>query len=160
MDAWESAAAEYVKLGDHPGSVVQEHEGSRLHCVLRDLSSLSQALGRLRAGLENEPQAAMVVVEHLTKLAAFGARVQMYMPSSRNTTSVLQPDLLAVYVIMAWLFLYNNLIQETLSWIIQQMEWALVNPASGQGKGVVNVIVIFNFSWGRGNTILTINRWE
>ncbi|KAF4514168.1 UNVERIFIED_CONTAM: hypothetical protein B566_EDAN019328, partial [Ephemera danica] len=97
MEAWESAATEYAKLGEHPGGTVQEHEGSRLHCVLRDLSSLSQALGRLRAGLENEPQAAMVVVEHLVKLSAFGAQSKMYMPSQDSTTNVLQPDLLAVH---------------------------------------------------------------
>lgn len=96
MEAWESAAAEYAKLGDHPGGTVQEHEGSRLHCVLRDLSSLSQALGRLRAGLEVEPQAAMVVAERLVKLAVFGSHAKMYISSPHNSAGVLQPDLLAV----------------------------------------------------------------
>lgn len=75
---------------------LQEHENSRLHCVLRDLSSLSQALGRLSAGLEDEPMAATAVAQRLVEVAAFGARTRLYLAPSQCGVGVLQPDLLAV----------------------------------------------------------------
>jgi len=85
---------EYFRLGSS-GVSLQEHEASRLHCILHDLSSLSQALGRLCDGLETEQTAALAVAERLVNLATFGAQTQMYLPS-HCPNPVLQPDLLAV----------------------------------------------------------------
>jgi hypothetical protein len=85
---------EYVRLGSSRVSL-QEHEASRLHCILHDLSSLSQALGRLCEGLETEETAALAVAERLVNMASFGAQIKMYLPT-HCPNPVLQPDLLTV----------------------------------------------------------------
>ncbi|XP_059490018.1 exportin-6-A [Neocloeon triangulifer] len=95
LEAWESSSMEYVRLGN-TGVNLQEHEASRLHCILHDLSSLSQALGRLCDGLETEQTAALAVAERLANLASFGAQTKMYLPL-HCPSPVLQPDLLTVH---------------------------------------------------------------
>ncbi|XP_065345250.1 exportin-6-A [Cloeon dipterum] len=95
LEAWQSCSVEYFRLGNTVTNL-QEHEASRLHCVLHDLSSLSQALGRLCDGLETEQSAALAVAERLVNLAAFGAQTKMYL-TSHCPSPVLKPDLLTVH---------------------------------------------------------------
>lgn len=82
-------------------SVTAENDCRRLHCTLRDLSSLLQALGRLADHFIGEHFAdrytnAKLLVERLVQVVAYGSKVKLFEVST-ETEAVLQQDFIQVH---------------------------------------------------------------
>ncbi|ELU04218.1 hypothetical protein CAPTEDRAFT_106002, partial [Capitella teleta] len=80
--------------------IVAENECRKLHCSLRDLSSMLQALGRLAEHfiadrfMENFPDAFMLIGK-LVDVISYGSRVRLYEVTS-TVSNVLQADFVEV----------------------------------------------------------------
>uniref|UniRef100_A0A4W3IDS2 Exportin 6 n=1 Tax=Callorhinchus milii TaxID=7868 RepID=A0A4W3IDS2_CALMI len=85
----------------HRLNITAENDCRRLHCSLRDLSSLLQASGRLAeyfigdvfAGRFND---ALRVVERLVEMTLYGSQIKLY-DMETAVPSVLKPDLIDVH---------------------------------------------------------------
>ncbi|CAG5121677.1 unnamed protein product, partial [Candidula unifasciata] len=80
--------------------VSAENDCRRLHCTLRDLSSLLQALGRLAVHFIGEHFAlrftnAMQIVSRLVQIASYGSRVKFF--EVTTSAGVLQQDFIEVH---------------------------------------------------------------
>ncbi|CAH2307551.1 exportin-6 isoform X1 [Pelobates cultripes] len=82
-------------------NVTAENDCRRLHCSLRDLSSLLQAVGRLAEYFigdvfEARFNDALTVVERLVKVTLYGSQIKLYNMETA-VPSVLKPDLVDVH---------------------------------------------------------------
>ncbi|TWW69676.1 Exportin-6 [Takifugu flavidus] len=82
-------------------NISAENDCRRLHCSLRDLSSLLQAVGRLSEHFIGEVFAArfsdaVAVVERLVKVTCYGSQTNLY-DLETAVPSVLKPDLIDVH---------------------------------------------------------------
>uniref|UniRef100_A0A8C5GAA3 Importin N-terminal domain-containing protein n=1 Tax=Gouania willdenowi TaxID=441366 RepID=A0A8C5GAA3_GOUWI len=82
-------------------NITAENDCRRLHCSLRDLSSLLQAVGRLAEYFIGEVFAArfndaLAVVERLVKVTCYGSQTSLY-DLETAVPSVLKPDLIDVH---------------------------------------------------------------
>uniref|UniRef100_H3DNN8 Exportin 6 n=1 Tax=Tetraodon nigroviridis TaxID=99883 RepID=H3DNN8_TETNG len=82
-------------------NISAENDCRRLHCSLRDLSSLLQAVGRLAEHFIGEVFAArfsdaLAVVERLVKVTCYGSQTSLY-DLETAVPSVLKPDLIDVH---------------------------------------------------------------
>ncbi|XP_054570522.1 exportin-6 isoform X4 [Eptesicus fuscus] len=85
----------------HRLNVTAENDCRRLHCSLRDLSSLLQAVGRLAEYFTGDMFAArfsdaLTVVERLVKVTLYGSQIKLYNIETA-VPSVLKPDLIDVH---------------------------------------------------------------
>uniref|UniRef100_A0ACB8FLN7 Exportin-6 n=1 Tax=Sphaerodactylus townsendi TaxID=933632 RepID=A0ACB8FLN7_9SAUR len=85
----------------HRLNITAENDCRRLHCSLRDLSSLLQAVGRLAEYFTGDMFAArfrdaLTVVERLVKVTLYGSQVKLYNIETA-VPSVLKPDLIDVH---------------------------------------------------------------
>ncbi|KAM8779604.1 exportin-6 [Rhynchonycteris naso] len=85
----------------HRLNITAENDCRRLHCSLRDLSSLLQALGRLAEYFTGDVFAArfsdaLTVVERLVKVTLYGSQIKLYNIETA-VPSVLKPDLIDVH---------------------------------------------------------------
>ncbi|XP_021575052.1 exportin-6 [Carlito syrichta] len=86
----------------HRLNITAENDCRRLHCSLRDLSSLLQAVGRLAEYFIGDVFAArfndaLTVVERLVKVTLYGSQIKLYNIETA-VPSVLKPDLIDVLV--------------------------------------------------------------
>ncbi|XP_076408147.1 exportin-6 isoform X1 [Peromyscus maniculatus bairdii] len=82
-------------------NITAENDCRRLHCSLRDLSSLLQAVGRLAEYFTGDVFAArfndaLTVVERLVKVTLYGSQIKLYNIETA-VPSVLKPDLIDVH---------------------------------------------------------------
>ncbi|PSN44668.1 Exportin-6 [Blattella germanica] len=93
-DPWKDASVVYLRLeraidmqdGNENSrrlTVTESHEGLQLHCLLRDLSSLTQAVGRMYPHFIGQPfkprfPHAQQLVSRLSVMAAYGIRLKLY----------------------------------------------------------------------------------
>ncbi|XP_023654269.1 exportin-6 [Paramormyrops kingsleyae] len=82
-------------------NITAENDCRRLHCALRDLSSLLQAVGRLAEYFIGDVFAtrfsdALTVVERLVEVTCYGSQVSLY-DVETAVPSVLKPDLIDVH---------------------------------------------------------------
>ncbi|KAF3700337.1 Exportin-6 [Channa argus] len=82
-------------------NISAENDCRRLHCSLRDLSSLLQAVGRLAENFIGEVFAArfsdaLAVVERLVEVTCYGSQTSLY-DLETAVPSVLKPDLIDVH---------------------------------------------------------------
>ncbi|KAL0993693.1 hypothetical protein UPYG_G00111800 [Umbra pygmaea] len=82
-------------------NITAENDCRRLHCALRDLSSLLQAAGRLAEYFIGDVFAtrfndALAVVERLVEVTCYGSQVSLY-DLETAVPSVLKPDLIDVH---------------------------------------------------------------
>ncbi|PVD37542.1 hypothetical protein C0Q70_00136 [Pomacea canaliculata] len=82
-------------------TITAENDCRRLHCTLRDLSSLIQAVGRLADHFIGERFAdrysnARMLVERLVQVVSYGSKVKLFEVST-TTESVLQQDFVQVH---------------------------------------------------------------
>uniref|UniRef100_A0A3Q3KKR1 Exportin 6 n=1 Tax=Mastacembelus armatus TaxID=205130 RepID=A0A3Q3KKR1_9TELE len=82
-------------------NITAENDCRRLHCSLRDLSSLLQAVGRVAEHFIGEVFAerftdALAVVERLVKVTCYGSQTSLY-DLETAVPSVLKPDLIDVH---------------------------------------------------------------
>ncbi|KAB1263324.1 Exportin-6 [Camelus dromedarius] len=85
----------------HRLNITAENDCRRLHCSLRDLSSLLQAAGRLAEYFIGDVFAArfndaLTVVERLVKVTLYGSQIKLYNIETA-VPSVLKPDLIDVH---------------------------------------------------------------
>uniref|UniRef100_A0A8D2FKF1 Exportin-6 n=1 Tax=Theropithecus gelada TaxID=9565 RepID=A0A8D2FKF1_THEGE len=85
----------------HRLNITAENDCRRLHCSLRDLSSLLQAVGRLAEYFIGDVFAArfndaLTVVERLVKVTLYGSQIKLYNIETA-VPSVLKPDLIDVH---------------------------------------------------------------
>lgn len=85
----------------HRLNITAENDCRRLHCSLRDLSSLLQAVGRLAEYFTGDVFAArfndaLTVVERLVKVTLYGSQIKLYNIETA-VPSVLKPDLIDVH---------------------------------------------------------------
>ncbi|XP_070269532.1 exportin-6 isoform X3 [Myotis yumanensis] len=85
----------------HRLNITAENDCRRLHCSLRDLSSLLQAVGRLAEYFTGDMFAArfndaLTVVERLVKVTLYGSQIKLYNIETA-VPSVLKPDLIDVH---------------------------------------------------------------
>nr|XP_032655284.1 exportin-6 [Chelonoidis abingdonii] len=85
----------------HRLNITAENDCRRLHCSLRDLSSLLQAVGRLAEYFIGDVFAArfndaLTVVERLVKVTLYGSQIKLYNIETA-VPSVLKPDLTDVH---------------------------------------------------------------
>ncbi|XP_045398813.1 exportin-6 isoform X3 [Lemur catta] len=85
----------------HRLNITAENDCRRLHCSLRDLSSLLQAVGRLAEYFIGDVFAARfndahTVVERLVKVTLYGSQIKLYNIETA-VPSVLKPDLIDVH---------------------------------------------------------------
>ncbi|NXY86450.1 XPO6 protein, partial [Alcedo cyanopectus] len=85
----------------HRLNITAENDCRRLHCSLRDLSSLLQAVGRLAEYFTGDVFAArfndaLTVVERLVKMTLYGSQIKLYNIETA-VPSVLKPDLIDVH---------------------------------------------------------------
>uniref|UniRef100_A0A8C2RQI3 Exportin-6 n=1 Tax=Capra hircus TaxID=9925 RepID=A0A8C2RQI3_CAPHI len=91
-----------VTAGSGPRlNITAENDCRRLHCSLRDLSSLLQAVGRLAEYFTGDVFAArfsdaLTVVERLVKVTLYGSQIKLYNIETA-VPSVLKPDLIDVH---------------------------------------------------------------
>uniref|UniRef100_A0A8C3LTZ5 Exportin 6 n=1 Tax=Chrysolophus pictus TaxID=9089 RepID=A0A8C3LTZ5_CHRPC len=86
----------------HRLNITAENDCRRLHCSLRDLSSLLQAVGRLAEYFIGDMFAArfndaLTVVERLVKVTLYGSQIKLYNIETA-VPSVLKPDLIDVQI--------------------------------------------------------------
>uniref|UniRef100_A0A8C8I8P6 Exportin 6 n=1 Tax=Oncorhynchus tshawytscha TaxID=74940 RepID=A0A8C8I8P6_ONCTS len=82
-------------------NITAENDCRRLHCALRDLSSLLQAVGRLAGYFIGDVFAArfndaLAVVERLVEVTCYGSQISLY-DLETAVPSVLKPDLIDVH---------------------------------------------------------------
>ncbi|KAG7459781.1 hypothetical protein MATL_G00214320 [Megalops atlanticus] len=82
-------------------NITAENDCRRLHCALRDLSSLLQAVGRLAEYFIGDVFAArfndaLTVVERLVEVTCYGSQISLY-DLETAVPSVLKPDLIDVH---------------------------------------------------------------
>uniref|UniRef100_A0A674B526 Exportin 6 n=1 Tax=Salmo trutta TaxID=8032 RepID=A0A674B526_SALTR len=82
-------------------NITAENDCRRLHCALRDLSSLLQAVGRLAAYFIGDVftarfSDALAVVERLVEVTCYGSQISLY-DLETAVPSVLKPDLIDVH---------------------------------------------------------------
>ncbi|KAJ8250881.1 hypothetical protein GJAV_G00214310 [Gymnothorax javanicus] len=82
-------------------NITAENDCRRLHCALRDLSSLLQAVGRLAEYFIGDVFAArfndaLAVVERLVEVTCYGSQISLY-DLETAIPSVLKPDLIDVH---------------------------------------------------------------
>ncbi|PNF22047.1 Exportin-6 [Cryptotermes secundus] len=110
-DPWKEASAVYLHLEraiePHESTdysrrltVTEAHECMRLHCLLRDLSSLTQAVGRMYPHFIGQPFStrfphAQQLVSRLSVMATYGTRLRPYHLQVSNP--VLTTDLIEVH---------------------------------------------------------------
>ncbi|XP_022444151.1 exportin-6 isoform X4 [Delphinapterus leucas] len=85
----------------HRLNITAENDCRRLHCSLRDLSSLLQAVGRLAEYFIGDVfvvrfSDALTVVERLVKVTLYGSQIKLYNIETA-VPSVLKPDLIDVH---------------------------------------------------------------
>uniref|UniRef100_A0A8C9UN02 Exportin-6 n=1 Tax=Spermophilus dauricus TaxID=99837 RepID=A0A8C9UN02_SPEDA len=88
-------------VAGHRLNITAENDCRRLHCSLRDLSSLLQAVGRLAEYFIGDVFAArfndaLTVVERLVKVTLYGSQIKLYNIETA-VPSVLKPDLIDVH---------------------------------------------------------------
>ncbi|XP_049807007.1 exportin-6-B isoform X3 [Schistocerca nitens] len=105
-EPWKEAANIYLHLeqavdvSKHQLSVTAEHECVRLHCLLRDLSSLTQLMGRMYPHFIGKvlrtlfPDAQQLVLQ-LTGMATYASRVQLH--HLHTSPPILTEDLVEVH---------------------------------------------------------------
>ncbi|XP_058012882.1 exportin-6 isoform X2 [Ahaetulla prasina] len=122
----------------HRLNITAENDCRRLHCSLRDLSSLLQAVGRLAEYFTGDMFAArfsdaLTVVERLVKVTLYGSQIKLYNIETA-VPSVLKPDLIDVHAqslaalqaYCHWLAqFYNEVHQQNLTQFVSLVSTAL-----------------------------------
>nr|XP_061805166.1 exportin-6-like [Nerophis lumbriciformis] len=113
-------------------NITAENDCRRLHCSLRDLSSLLQAVGRLAEHFIGEIFAsrfndALAVVERLVEMTVYGSRTSLY-DLETAVPSVLKPDLIDVHAqALAALQAYSHWLAQFYSEVHNQNQSQFVN---------------------------------
>uniref|UniRef100_A0A8D0CE85 Exportin 6 n=1 Tax=Scleropages formosus TaxID=113540 RepID=A0A8D0CE85_SCLFO len=113
-------------------NITAENDCRRLHCALRDLSSLLQAVGRLAEYFIGDVFAArfndaLTVVERLVEVTCYGSQVSLY-DVETAVPSVLKPDLIDVHAqSLAALQAYCHWLAQFYSELHRQSQTRFVN---------------------------------
>uniref|UniRef100_A0A8C9YC60 Exportin 6 n=1 Tax=Sander lucioperca TaxID=283035 RepID=A0A8C9YC60_SANLU len=113
-------------------NISAENDCRRLHCSLRDLSSLLQAVGRLAEHFIGEVFAArfndaLVVVERLVEVTCYGSQTSLY-DLETAVPSVLKPDLIDVHAqALAALQAYSHWLAQFYSEVHSQNQSQFMN---------------------------------
>uniref|UniRef100_A0A8C2XSS3 Exportin 6 n=1 Tax=Cyclopterus lumpus TaxID=8103 RepID=A0A8C2XSS3_CYCLU len=113
-------------------NISAENDCRRLHCSLRDLSSLLQAVGRLAEHFIGEVFAArfndaLAVVERLVEVTCYGSRTSLY-DLETAVPSVLKPDLIDVHAqALSALQAYSHWLAQFYSEVHSQNQSQFVN---------------------------------
>ncbi|KAK6481864.1 exportin-6-like [Huso huso] len=113
-------------------NIAAENDCRRLHCSLRDLSSLLQAVGRLTEYFIGDVFAArfndaLTVVERLVEVTCYGSRISLYDLETAVPT-VLKPDLIDVHAqSLAALQAYSHWLAQFYSEVQQQNQERFVS---------------------------------
>ncbi|KAF6734552.1 Exportin-6 [Oryzias melastigma] len=113
-------------------NITAENDCRRLHCSLRDLSSLLQAVGRLAEYFIGEVFAArfndaLAVVERLVEVTCYGSRTTLY-DLETAVPSVLKPDLTDVHAqALAALQAYSHWLAQFYSEVHSQNQSQFIN---------------------------------
>uniref|UniRef100_A0A8C7X640 Exportin 6 n=1 Tax=Oryzias sinensis TaxID=183150 RepID=A0A8C7X640_9TELE len=113
-------------------NITAENDCRRLHCSLRDLSSLLQAIGRLAEYFIGEVFAArftdaLAVVERLVEVTCYGSRTTLY-DLETAVPSVLKPDLSDVHAqALAALQAYSHWLAQFYSEVHSQNQSQFIN---------------------------------
>ncbi|CAG5897647.1 unnamed protein product [Menidia menidia] len=113
-------------------NITAENDCRRLHCSLRDLSSLLQAVGRLAEHFIGEVFAArftdaLAVVERLVEVTCYGSQMSLY-DLETAVPSVLKPDLTDVHAqALAALQAYSHWLAQFYSEVHSQNQRQFIN---------------------------------
>ncbi|KAK5856463.1 hypothetical protein PBY51_008055 [Eleginops maclovinus] len=113
-------------------TITAENDCRRLHCSLRDLSSLLQAVGRLAEHFIGEVFAArfndaLAVVERLVEVTCYGSQTSLY-DLETAVPSVLKPDLIDVHAqALAALQAYSHWLAQFYSEVHSQNQSQFMN---------------------------------
>uniref|UniRef100_A0A3Q3ACL7 Exportin 6 n=1 Tax=Kryptolebias marmoratus TaxID=37003 RepID=A0A3Q3ACL7_KRYMA len=113
-------------------NITAENDCRRLHCSLRDLSSLLQAVGRLAEHFIGEVFAArfadaLAVVERLVEVTCYGSQTSLY-DLETAVPSVLKPDLIDVHAqALAALQAYSHWLAQFYSEVHGQNQSQFIN---------------------------------
>uniref|UniRef100_A0A3Q1BHI9 Importin N-terminal domain-containing protein n=1 Tax=Amphiprion ocellaris TaxID=80972 RepID=A0A3Q1BHI9_AMPOC len=113
-------------------NITAENDCRRLHCSLRDLSSLLQAVGRLAEHFIGEVFAgrfsdALAVVERLVEVTCYGSQTSLY-DLETAVPSVLKPDLIDVHAqALAALQAYSHWLAQFYSEVHSQNQTQFIN---------------------------------
>uniref|UniRef100_A0A0S7F311 XPO6 n=3 Tax=Poeciliopsis prolifica TaxID=188132 RepID=A0A0S7F311_9TELE len=113
-------------------NITAENDCRRLHCSLRDLSSLLQAVGRLAEHFIGEVFAArfsdaLAVVERLVEVTCYGSQTSLY-DLETAVPSVLKPDLTDVHAqALAALQAYSHWLAQFYSEVQSQNQSQFIN---------------------------------
>ncbi|XP_061159226.1 exportin-6 [Syngnathus typhle] len=113
-------------------NITAENDCRRLHCSLRDLSSLLQAVGRLAEHFIGEIFAArfadaLAVVERLVEVTCYGSQTSLY-DLETAVPSVLKPDLIDVHAqALAALQAYSHWLAQFYSEVHSQNQSQFIN---------------------------------
>uniref|UniRef100_A0A672YFB1 Importin N-terminal domain-containing protein n=1 Tax=Sphaeramia orbicularis TaxID=375764 RepID=A0A672YFB1_9TELE len=113
-------------------NITAENDCRRLHCSLRDLSSLLQAVGRLAEHFIGEVFAArfsdaLAVVERLVEVTCYGSQTSLY-DLETAVPSVLKPDLIDVHAqALAALQAYSHWLAQFYSEVHSQNQSQFIN---------------------------------
>ncbi|XP_062340396.1 exportin-6 isoform X1 [Osmerus eperlanus] len=113
-------------------NITAENDCRRLHCSLRDLSSLLQAVGRLAEYFIGDVFAArfsdaLAVVERLAEVTCYGSQISLY-DLETAVPSVLKPDLIDVHAqSLAALQAYSHWLAQFYSEVQRQNQSRFIN---------------------------------
>ncbi|KAG5831910.1 hypothetical protein ANANG_G00285420 [Anguilla anguilla] len=113
-------------------NITAENDCRRLHCALRDLSSLLQAVGRLAEYFIGDVFAArfndaLTVVERLVEVTCYGSQISLY-DLETAVPSVLKPDLIDVHAqSLAALQAYSHWLAQFYSEVQRQNQARFIN---------------------------------
>uniref|UniRef100_A0A7M4E1U5 Exportin 6 n=1 Tax=Crocodylus porosus TaxID=8502 RepID=A0A7M4E1U5_CROPO len=129
----------------HRLNITAENDCRRLHCSLRDLSSLLQAVGRLAEYFIGDVFAArfndaLTVVERLVKVTLYGSQIKLYNIETA-VPSVLKPDLIDVHAqSLAALQAYSHWLAQFYSEIHRQNSEQFISLVSTALEAIIPLI--------------------
>ncbi|EMP40835.1 Exportin-6 [Chelonia mydas] len=126
-------------------NITAENDCRRLHCSLRDLSSLLQAVGRLAEYFIGDVFAArfndaLTVVERLVKVTLYGSQIKLYNIETA-VPSVLKPDLIDVHAqSLAALQAYSHWLAQFYSEVHRQNPEQIISLVSTALEAIIPLI--------------------
>ncbi|XP_038274733.1 exportin-6 isoform X1 [Dermochelys coriacea] len=129
----------------HRLNITAENDCRRLHCSLRDLSSLLQAVGRLAEYFIGDVFAArfndaLTVVERLVKVTLYGSQIKLYNIETA-VPSVLKPDLIDVHAqSLAALQAYSHWLAQFYSEVHRQNPEQIISLVSTALEAIIPLI--------------------